>query len=567
MLLALSIRNFVLVTSLDLEPCVGFTALTGETGAGKSIVLDALGCALGGKAEKRFVRAGAEAASVSAEFSVPSQHPVWEMLTRAGLQDGAGETLTLRRLIPARGPSRAFLNDQPVSAALLAEIGETLVEIHGQHAASGLTRPSKHRSLLDTFAGNETLLTNCAQAWELLLSAKAHRAALEAEAEAVLENRAWLEAAVEMLDKLAPEEGEAQKLADQRTFLVQTERISGSVAEAEKSLSKADAETALVQAARAIERVRMTPGLETADDALAKTAAQAGDALERALIELSEAIGAIRELSRSVAGDTSALDRVEGRLFALRAEARKHNVQVDDLPKTHKRLANSLSGMNASKAELTKAREKEKTASAQWRSAANALTTARRAAASRLEKAAMKELKPLKLGSVKVQVVVTELPEKGQGASGVDWVEFEVETNPGSGFGPLRVIASGGELARFSLALKCALSSETGATTLIFDEVDQGVGGAVAAAIGERLSWLSKKRAQILAITHSPQVAAAASDQWLVEKSQPRSRKLGHTVIAALNATARREEIARMLSGASVTKEARAAAKRLLAGP
>ena len=567
MIVTLSIRDFVLAASVDLDPMNGFTALTGETGAGKSIVLDALGCALGGKAEKRYVRAGATHACVTAEFAPTVRHAVWRVLDDAGIAADRDDTLTLRRVIPAKGPARAFLNDRPVSAALLADIGETLVEIHGQHSASALTRPSRHRALLDQFAGNENLLEACEAAWQMLVAARSEREALEADAANAEANLEWLTAAVRALDKLAPEAGEAASLTAERTFLMQAERIAGSISDAETALRTSNSEKALTKAARAIERVRVTPGLADADAQTFGIVCQAGDALERALIELSEASAAIDTLSGAAKQDTASLERAEGRLFALRAEARKHNVQVEDLSELHARLTADLTALNSGSKILAHAREKEKQASARWQQAAAALTKARKAGANRLEKAVLKELKPLKLGSVVMRVAVTELAEADKSGGGADHVEFEAETNPGAGFGSLRQIASGGELARFSLALKCALAETSGAATLIFDEVDQGVGGAVAAAIGERLSNLAARHAQVLAITHSPQVAAAASDQWLVEKSVPRGRKLGQTAIAALDGDARTEEIARMLSGASITQEARAAATRLLEGP
>lgn len=567
MIVTISIRDFVLAAAVDLEPRSGFTALTGETGAGKSIILDALGCALGGKPEKRYVRAGATHACVTVEFGPDPDHAVWQVLGAAGITADPGETLTLRRVIPSKGPARAFLNDRPVSAALLSDVGETLIEIHGQHSASALTRPSRHRELLDTFAGNERLLDACERAWQKLIAARADREALEAQAASAQLNRDWLETAVEVLDKLGPEAGEAVSLTAERSYLMQAERMAGSISDAESALRASSSEKALTKAARAIERVRMTPGLADTDPGTLAIVAQAGDALERTLIELAEASAAISALSGIAKQDTASLERAEGRLFALRAEARKHSVQVEDLPDLHARLRSDLASLTAGSENLRRARELEKEMSARWQQAAAALTKARQSAAKRLEKAVMKELKPLKLGSVKMRVEICELREAERGGGGVDRVEFETETNPGAGFGPLRQIASGGELARFSLALKCALAETSGAATLIFDEVDQGVGGAVAAAIGERLSHLSYRHAQVLAITHSPQVAAAASDQWLVEKSASRGRKLGQTEIAALDASARTEEIARMLSGASITQEARAAATRLLEGP
>ena len=321
MIVTISIRDFVLAASVDLDPMMGFTALTGETGAGKSIVLDALGCALGGKAEKRYVRAGATHACVTAEFAPSESHDVWDVLDAAGITAERDNTLTLRRVIPAKGPARAFLNDRPVSAALLSDIGEILVEIHGQHSASALTRPSRHRALLDQFAGNEGLLEACETAWQRLVRARAERAELERAAATAEANLDWLTAAVGALDKLAPEAGEAAALTAERTYLMQAERIAGSLSDAESALRTSNSEKALTKAARAIERVRVTPGLVEADAQTFASVCQAGDALERALIELSEASAAIAALSGAAKQDTASLERAEGRLFALRAEA------------------------------------------------------------------------------------------------------------------------------------------------------------------------------------------------------------------------------------------------------
>ena len=559
MILALSIRDFVLIDRLDIEPGEGFTALTGETGAGKSIILDALSLTLGAAAERSMVRAGAEQASVAAEFAVVPDHPVWAVLAEHGLEAGPDETLTLKRVVRASGPARAFVNDQPVSAALLAEVGETLVEIHGQHAASSLMRPSSHRKLLDLFAGNEALLAACAEAHAARMAAREARERLEAEAAEALRTRDWLAGAVDELERLAPVEGEAAQLNDTRVRLMQSERVTEAIAEAEEALADAEIEAALSKAARAAERLCRLPGFDGADHPLALAARAAAEALERALIETGEAEAAIAALESLVEHDTSALEAAEARLFALRAVARKHSVEADLLPDVLTALRGRLNLVEAGEDALIRARKAESAANAAWHAAASGLTAARTAAAGRLEAAIAKELSPLKLGRAVIRVSVAPLGEEG-GAHGADRVEFDAETNPGAGFGPLRKIASGGELARVSLALKCALAEAGSATTLIFDEADQGVGGAVAAAIGERLVRLGRAR-QVFAVTHSPQVAAAARTQWLVEKGKGKS---GGTRLRGLDDADRQEEIARMLSGAEITEEARAAAGRLL---
>ncbi|MEZ5998778.1 MAG: DNA repair protein RecN [Hyphomonas sp.] len=559
MILALSIRDFVLIDRLDLEPGAGFTALTGETGAGKSIILDALSLTLGAAADRAMVRAGAEQASVAAEFAVPPGHPVWDVLAEHGFEASPEETLTLKRVVRVAGPARAFINDQPVSAALLAEAGETLVEIHGQHAASSLMRPSSHRRLLDLFAGNEALLAACAEAHGARAAARETRERLEAEHEEALRTRDWLAGSVAELETLAAVAGEAAQLTETRTRLMQSERVTEAIAEAEEALADGEVEAALAKAARAAERICRLPGFDGADHPLAHAARAAAEAIERALIEAGEAANAIAALENLIDHDTSALESAEARLFALRAAGRKFSVDPDLLPDLLGRLRARLDLAEAGEDALLRARKAEAAANAAWHAAADKLSAARKAAAGRLDAAIAKELAPLKLGRAVIRVAVEPLGEEG-GAFGADRVEFDAETNPGAGFGPLRKIASGGEIARVSLALKCALAEAGSAMTLIFDEADQGVGGAVAAAIGERLVRLGRSR-QVFAVTHSPQVAAAARAQWLVEKGRGKS---GGTRLRGLDDADRQEEIARMLSGAEITEEARAAAGRLL---
>lgn len=560
MILSLSIRDFVLIGRLDIEPGNGFTALTGETGAGKSIILDALALALGGPADRGAIRTGAEQASVAVEFSLEPDHPAWGILEAQGIGGGADETLTLKRVVRTKGPARAFVNDQAVSAAILAELGETIVEIHGQHAASALMRPSVHRKLLDQFAGNEVLLTACATTWVVLDEARSDRQALEAAHEEAMRTRDWLAASVEEIEKLDPQEGEAEELTELRLRLMQGERVSDSVADVEKALGAFDIEGALSSASRATERICRLPGFEKSDDSLPVAARVAAEAVERAMIEVREASVAIDELGRLVNSDTTALDTAEARLFALRALARKHSIAPELLPGLAANLRAKFDLVEEGEGAMLKARKREAAAAAQWRQAAERLTAARTAAARQLEAAIAVELGPLKLGRAVIRVVVEPLDEDAGGPNGADRVEFDAETNPGAGFAPLRKIASGGEMARFSLALKCALAEGGTAGTLIFDEADQGVGGAVAAAIGERMIRLAGGR-QVFAITHSPQVAASAHAQWLVQKGRT---KASGTELHGLDDGDRLEEIARMLSGAEVTKEARAAAGRLL---
>jgi len=561
MILSISIRDFVLIDRLDIEPGAGFIALTGETGAGKSIILDALSLAMGAAADRAFIRSGTDQTSVAVEFGPPTRHPVWQALREQGIEASVDEALTLKRVVRASGPARAFVNDQAVSAAFLAEIGELLIEIHGQHAASALMRPAMHRRLLDQFAGNEKLLSACAEAFDVLQVSRDARACLEAEQADAVATREWLEQAVEELERLAPAAGEAAELASQRMRLMQSERVTESIGEAEAALEGADIDGALSRASRAMERICRLPGFDGSSEALPEAARLAAEAVERALIETREAASAVFGLERLIHHDTEALESAEARLFALRALARKHTTDPETLPDLLLRLRGRLDLAEAGEDALIAARKAETAAQARWHQAAETLTSARKAAAGRLEKAIAKELAPLKLGRATISICVDALPDGDGGPQGADRVEFEAETNPGAGFGPLRKIASGGELARFSLALKCALAEAGSAQTLIFDEVDQGVGGSVAAAVGERLVRLAGAR-QVFAITHSPQVAASAATQWLVEKDH--DQKSGGTRIRGLDDSARQEEIARMLSGAEVTEEARAAAGRLL---
>lgn len=562
MLYALSIQSFVLIDRLDLDAATGFTALTGETGAGKSIILDALSLVLGGEPDRTQIRAGAEQASISAEFFVPETHPVWNILTDRGIDYSPDEALMLRRTVPLNGPSRAFINGQPVAAAMLAALAESLVEIHGQHAASQLMRPSAHLGLLDEFAGLDSERAACGQLWRDVETARAAHDALETDVRSAREKADWLAFAVAELVKLAPEGGEVETLTAQRAALLQSERMTGAIEEAAEALSEPRLEEALSVASRAVERILRIPGLDSLDGKILTLSEAAAAAIERALIELGEARQGADSLARYTGHDGDRLEQVEARLFALRAAGRKYDCLPELLPDILDAYQRDLELCDANSEALDQARRDEQAAHAAWRAQAEKLSAARRTAASGLEAAVMAEMAPLHLGRVTMRVRFADIEADASGAKGLERAEFEVETNTGAGFGPLRTIASGGELARVSLALKCALSQSGSATCLIFDEADQGVGGAVAAAIGERLARLSEAR-QVFAITHSPQVASAATRQWRVLKETNAS---GETVsqVAQLDDGQRLEEIARMLSGSSITNEARAAALKLL---
>jgi DNA repair protein RecN (Recombination protein N) len=563
MLTGLSIRDFVLVRALDLDPGGGFTALTGETGAGKSILMSALGFALGAKAAQGLIRPGADSASVTASFEVGKEHPVRAFLAARGVEEACDEPLVFRRTVKRGGAARAFLNDIAVSAGLLEEAGGLLADVHGQHEGLGLLNPARHRTLLDAYAGAEPLLAETSRAWTALRCAEEARAALEARIARAASERTWLSHALEELDALDPQEGETQRLAIDRATMQAGERVAEAIDGAAQMLAKANVTTALANAARAVSRALSAPGLtgEAAASDLAQRMRAACESLERAMIETGEARSALETAAAACEFSPAALEASETRLFALRAAGRKHDVDPDQLAGLRKRLRLQLDEIEHSDGALAATLEAEAKARATYKDITAKLTAKREAAAKKLAKAVSAELAPLKLEKAKFRVAVA--PRAEAGPTGRDDVAFEIETNTGAGFGPLDRIASGGEMARFALAVSVCLAGSSPAGTLVFDEADAGVGGAVAAAIGERLAGLGKDR-QVLAITHSPQVAAAASRQLRVSKVDAGGETIAS--VDMLTTKARKEEIARMLAGASVTKEARAAAGRLLAG-
>jgi DNA repair protein RecN (Recombination protein N) len=561
MLTGLSIRDFVLVRSLDLELEDGFSALTGETGAGKSILMSALGFALGSRGGQALIRPGADAASCTASFDVGPRHPVRAMLASKGIE--AGEEIVFRRVMRRGGGARAFLNDQPVSASLLEEAGALLADIHGQHEGLGLLNPSRHRMLLDAYARNEDLLSETAQRWTSLRCAQEARTALEARISRAASERTWLNHSLEELDALDPVEGETQRLAVDRATMQAGERVAEAINAAAHALAKANVEGAFSNASRAISRSLSAPGLtgEAAGSDLAIKMRAACESLERALIEAGEARSALDAAASACEFSPAALEASETRLFALRAAARKHDVDPDQLAALRTRMRMQLDEIEHSDGALKATLEAEARAQAAYDEICTKLTARREAGARKLAKAVAGELEPLKLGKARFRVAVA--PREDAGPSGRDEITFEIAINTGAEFGPLNKIASGGEMARFALAVSVCLAGSSPAGTLVFDEADMGVGGAVAAAIGERLARLGQDR-QVLAITHSPQVAAAGSRQLRVSKAETGGETV--TSVEALSSKERKEEIARMLAGASVTKEARAAAGRLLAG-
>ena len=553
MLTRLAIRNVVLIEALELEFSGGLGVLTGETGAGKSILLDALGLVLGGRAETALVRAGEDRASVSASFEFPAlPAPIRDVLEQADLAIEPGEPLILRRQVKADGGSKAFVNDQPVGAALLRELAGNLVELHGQHDDRGLVNPRGHRALLDRFAGSD--LAGVSAAWR---NWRAAADALEAARRSIAQasdDRDLLLAHLAELTDLAPQLGEEEQLAEARATMQKGERLSGDLAELQHLWAGSDSALAsLRSAARRLDRIAN-------EHPLLK---EALDALDRAVIEAGEAEDKLARAAEALVHDPAALDRFETRLFDLRAAARKHSCSVDQLPERMLVMRAALDGIEHGEAELAGLEQAARAAALDYRARAEALSALRTEAAVRLDKAVASELAPLRLDAARFQTAVTPLPDERWGPHGIDAVEFLISTNPGAVFAPLNKIASGGELSRFILALKVALAEEGGAATIIFDEIDRGVGGAVASAIGERLARLASG-GQLLAVTHSPQVAARGNVHYVIAKSSEGT--VTRTSVALLDSMGRQEEIARMLSGAEITAEARAQADRLLEG-
>ncbi|NIJ63290.1 DNA repair protein RecN (Recombination protein N) [Sphingomonas leidyi] len=552
MLTALAIRDVVLIEALDLEFGAGLGVLTGETGAGKSILLDALGLALGARGETGLVRQGAAQAVVTATFEVPARDgEVANLFHQNGLELEPGEPLIVRRIVKADGGSRAFLNDQPASAGLLRELAPHLVEIHGQHDDRGMLNPRGHRALLDAFGRCDPGPAAIAhKAWR---DAEAALAVARAEQDLAERDREWLEHAVAELKALAPGAGEEEVLAERRAAMQRGEKVAGELQGIAELLDGSEGGLSqLRQAARVLERI--------AGDHAALAEALA--AIDRAIGEAAEAQDRVDMAAEALAFDPAVLEADEARLFELRGLARKHRVQPDDLPVLLEELAGRLERVESGGAGIAKLEAVVADAHRAYADAAKSLSALRAMAAARLDAAVATELKPLKLDAARFRTVVEPQGEAGWSSFGMDRVEFEVSTNPGAPFAPLVKIASGGELSRFILAMKVALAEEGGARTLIFDEIDRGVGGAVASAIGERLARLADT-AQLLVVTHSPQVAARGARHLLIAKSHDGT--VTRTGVTPLDAAARREEIARMLSGAEITDEARAQAERLIA--
>lgn len=552
MLTSLSIRDIVLIEKLNLTLGAGLTVLTGETGAGKSILLDSLGLATGARADRALVRQGQEKGMVSAAFSVALDHPVVQLLEEQGMDGGDG-TIILRRQITTDGRSRAWANDQPISQTLLSQLGSMLVEVHGQHDDRGLLDSAGHRGLLDAFGGYQAELDavrNCYRDYRDAVSALQAAETTLAEAKA---DEDFLAHAVEELSKLAPETGEEEQLSERRTLMMQGEKLAADLDGYQKELFHDGGVDATVRG--------VLRRMERSDASIGALLTPVIESLDRAAIELSEGLEALDRLQRELEFDPQELERVEERLFEIRRLARKHDCQGEDLPALLETLKSRYEAVSAGDEMVAAARARRDDARAALTVAAEALHKKRKVAAGQLDTLVMAELPPLKLEKAQFRTVVEFADEADWSSSGGDRVYFEVKTNPGTPFGALIKIASGGELARFILALKVVLARGSSIPVMVFDEVDKGIGGATASAVGDRLKRLADG-AQVLVVTHSPQVAARGDCQFQIFKGD--EGRETRTNVVALENNERREEIARMLAGSTVTDAARAAADQLL---
>jgi DNA repair protein RecN (Recombination protein N) len=549
MLSRLSIRDIVLIERLDIDFSPGLSVLTGETGAGKSILLDALSLALGARGDASLVRHGASQGQVSAVFDVPGNHPARQILLDNAIDDDGD--IILRRVQTADGRTRVFVNDQPSSVTLMRDIGRALVEIHGQHDDRALVDAGAHRELLDSFGGHLGETRACGEAWQRWRDCEQELARHRARVEAAAREADYLRAAVAELSKLDPQLGEETELADIRTAMMRAEKIAGEIQDAQDVLSGQS--SPLPQLASLLRRLQRkageVPGL--LDDVV--------KSLDEAMLSLDAAQSGVDAAMRATEYDPQRLEKAEERLFALRAASRKHNVPVDDLAKLRDTMAADLADLDAGEERLHALEKQALAAREAYDGMAANLSALRKGAAVGLRNAVMAELPALKLERAEFIVEMSSEPDNRL-EEGIDLIEFWVRTNPGTKPGPMMKIASGGELSRFLLALKVALADRGSAPTLVFDEIDTGVGGAVADAIGQRLARLAN-RVQVLSVTHAPQVAARAGTHFLIAKS---GKEQVSTSIAEMDRGSRQEEIARMLAGATITEEARAAAERLL---
>lgn len=547
MLTSLRITNVVLIDKLEIAFASGFCALTGETGAGKSILLDSLGLSLGARSEARLVKKGADQASVTAVFEIEKTHPAFDILQESDIECDVSEPLILRRSIGQDGRSKAFVNDQAVSVSLLRDVGDTLVEIHGQFETQGLLNPSTHRQMLDDYAAFDTDISGLWDSWQ---QARVEYETLKADLKKARAEEDFLRQAVEDLDALSPKDGEEAELSSLRDRLMHREKVLEGLNAAFEYLNRDDDPVRSAWAA-----------LDKISDKLGDAAQDAIGALDRATAEVEEARASIQALSADLEESEHDFQSIDDRLFSLRAQARKHQCTVDELPALRERLAQQLDRIEKNDEVLEQASKAVEAARQAYKDEAGKVSELRTAAAAKLDKLVVQELPPLKLDKAKFVTVVEELDEADWGPHGADKVRFLVSTNPGAEPGPLNKIASGGEMARFMLALKVIMAEVGAAGSLVFDEVDTGIGGSTADAVGERLAKLAKSK-QVLVVTHAPQVAARAGHHFIVRKDG--AQEVTTNVVSLSTRQERCEEIARMLSGASVTQEARAAAEKLL---
>lgn len=549
MLRALDIRDILIIDHLELGFEPGLNVLTGETGAGKSILLDSLGFVLGWRGRAELVRQGAEQGEVVAEFHVPEGHPARTVLEEAGLP--AGEELILRRVNTRDGRKTAWVNDRRCSGEVLRQLSDTLVELHGQHDDRGLLNPRGHRDLLDSYGGLEAQRAKVRAAWRAMAAARKALDMAQAALEEVRAEEEFLRHAVGELDALDPQPGEDEALDARRRLMQQAEKIREDIARAHAILGLDGAEGAAGDALRWLEGVA-----DQAEGQLDKPIAAVG----RAMVELDEAAQGVAQCLEGLTFNPLELEECEERLFAIRAMARKHGVAPDDLGEFAEGLRRKLGALDQGDADLKALEVEVQEAETAYDKAAGDLSQARTEAASALDEAVMEELTPLKMERAVFSTVI----ERGDpGPEGRDAVTFTVATNPGAPAGPLNKIASGGELSRFLLALKVCLTGTDSGLTMIFDEIDRGVGGATADAVGRRLKQLAEG-GQVLVVTHSPQVAAQGAHHWRVEKKVVEEQTL--STVTPLPDADRVDEIARMLSGDTITQEARAAAQALMGG-
>lgn len=575
MLTRLSIQDVVLVDRLDLDIRQGLSVLTGETGAGKSIILDSLGLATGARGDAGLIRAGAPQASVTAEFDLAAGHPLYEFLEDKGLAVEPGEPLLLRRVVSRDGRSKAFVNDQSVSVSVLKALGDGLLEVHGQHETVGLLDPRTHGAMLDAYGGCEGALAATAAAFRTLKALRDQYRDLKRQSDNATAEIEELTLRLQELDRLNPLPDEEAQLASDRALLGASERALEDINEARTTVGGDQLSQRLSKAFRALDHARTRAQQAGAGEghAVLKALSDAAEALDRTLIAADEALALMDAAADALDVEPGKLDRVEERLFALRAMARKLNILVEDLPKKRAEIAQSLERIEDADAELKKLAAAIAAAEQAFHAAVETLRQKRLAAGEALSAAVMAELVPLKLDKAAFRVAIRPLEPEKYAATGGDVVTFEVRTNPGAGnspeegWGGMAAIASGGELARFALALKAALSTRGGedaaGPVMIFDEVDQGVGGAVADAVGLRLRKLAQ-RSQVIVVTHSPQVAARGDQHLKVSKADAGEGMRSRVVELSKDETL--EELARMLSGAEITPEARAAALALVKG-